>query len=346
MTNRAMTVGVTDISPSSPPAGLGARILAVVPCLNEAAMIEACLTSLMNDASDIELIVMDGGSNDGTQAIVIALQDRFPQIILRHNPRRSQAAALNIAAADEATSRDILIRCDAHAVYPPGFLLAVAQRLIETECDSLVVPMDAVPGPSPTIIGRANALLADTRFGAGGSAHRGGRRSGFVDHGHHAGFRRERFTALGGYDESLIANEDAEYDTRLLADGGRIWLDADIRIQYIPRQSLLGLWKQYFRYGQGRALHVRRHRQPLKLRQWIPIGHTAALVLSLVAAPLWPLTLIYPATYLLILALFGLYKAIAASAPCALLAPAVLGTEHLAWGLGFLRASLNTQRPR
>ena len=82
---------------------------------------------------------------------------------LMDNPARLQAAAVNLGARAGAPSRDILIRCDAHAAYPDRFLLDVAEALEAKGSDSLVVPMDATEEPGGAgCFQRANAWIVDT----------------------------------------------------------------------------------------------------------------------------------------------------------------------------------------
>lgn len=315
---------------------LASRIAVVIPAYNEAAGIDACIRSLMAGAGPIEMLVLDGGSTDGTQGIVEEMRGEFPNLSVHHNERKNQGSAVNLGAELAAPERDILIRCDAHALYPEGFVHALAEKLIETGGDSVVVPMDAVHHEGAGSFERALALIVDTPFGSGGSAHRGGQVSGWVDHGHHAAFWRERFRAVGGYDETMVPNEDAEFDTRLRADGGRVWLDAGIRLSYFVRQSAGALWRQYWRYGRARARHVMAHNVKPRLRQVIPVLHAAALVLSLSLLPFSPFGILYPAFYAGCIIAVGIMMAFRTKAACAWRIPEVLFILHTAWGLGFL----------
>jgi succinoglycan biosynthesis protein ExoA len=245
-----------------------------------------------------------------------------------------QAAALNLAAAGAPETATILVRCDAHSIYPENFILDVAQSLVDTGAASLVIPMDAV---GETCFEKANAWIVDTPLGSGGAAHRGGKTSGWVDHGHHAGFDLAWYRRIGGYDESFSHNEDAEYDVRLGKAGGRVYLDAGIRIQYIPRGNVRRLWKQYEGYGRGRAKNVRKHGSRLKLRQTVPIlallGSALGLVASLVY---WP-AIILPLGYVAILALASGLVALKHKSPCGLYAGLAAGTMHMSWAFGYLR---------
>ncbi len=317
---------------------LAQRIIVVVPVLNEADHIEHCLADLLSgDAalSACQIIVADGGSQDGTQRIVSELQEKWPNVSLIDNPKKLQAAGVNAGAMAASPERDILIRCDAHSAYPPRFLLDVAAKLVELDCDSVVVPMDARPNGTGCFA-KSNAWIVDTPLGSGGSAHRGGQKSLFVDHGHHAAFWRARFLGLGGYDEAFSHNEDAEYDARLRADGGKIWLEAGLRIGYFPRASAKGLYKQYWGYGRGRARNIRKNGQMPRLRQLIPVIHVIALSISVLAALVIPWTLIYPLFYGMVLLLTSLAMVARHKSLCALWSGVCVGVMHLAWGSGFI----------
>lgn len=312
-----------------------ARILAVAPTLNEQAHIEHCIRSLLGEggSAGVRLIVADGGSTDRTREIVEALRAEFPLLELMDNPKRLQSAALNAAAQQAHEGADILIRCDAHSVYPPNFLLDVAASLLRHDAQSLVIPMDS---QGEGCFQKAVAWISDTPLGSGGSAHRGGAKSGYVDHGHHAGFELATFLALGGYDESFSHNEDAEYDARVVKAGGRIYLDAAIRIGYAPRATLRGLARQYFNYAKGRRRTIAKHRIRPRLRQMIPLGHTLALIASLALAPFSPLGVFYPAFYLALALGVSLGMAAAKRSLCGLWAGAAMATMHTSWGVGFL----------
>lgn len=322
----------------------GADVVAVIPTLNEAAHIEACVRSLTagdERLAAIELVVADGGSTDGTQAIVERLRAEFPNLRLVDNPKRLQSAAVNLAARQAGEGRSILVRCDAHAVYPAGYVMQVADALAQRGVASLVVPMDAA---GTTCFQKANAWIVDTPLGSGGSAHRGGKTSGFVDHGHHAGFDRKVFLETGGYDETFTHNEDAEYDTRLRKAGGRIFMDAGIRLTYLPRDTVAGLARQYFNYGKGRARTLMKHGETPRLRQLIPPATLVACVLGLLVAPfsLWGLAL--PGGYLAALGLASAAVMVKRRSLCGLLAGVASATMHMSWSLGLFRQLLKGQR--
>jgi succinoglycan biosynthesis protein ExoA len=317
------------------------RVIAVIPALNESRHIESCIRSLM--AGDewlrrVPLVVVDGGSTDGTIEIVESLMPEFPNLNLMHNSKKLQSAAINLAVADCAgESATFLVRCDAHSVFPAGFIQSVASALLRTQAASIVIPMDA---RGETCFEKANAWIVDTPLGSGGSAHRGGTRSGYVDHGHHAGFDLSVFRSIGGYDETFSHNEDAEYDERVTQAGSRIFLDATIRKIYIPRGSVAALARQYYNYGKGRARTVIKHRQRPKVRQMLPILALLGCLIGLLAAPFYPPAILLPAGYLTILAAASVFIGLAKMSACGLLAGLASGTMHMSWAAGFIMQSV------
>lgn len=308
-----------------------------IPTLNEEKMIAACLQSLFEGSPGAEnatFVVADGGSTDRTREIVETLRAKSPNLYLIDNPGKLQSFALNLVAEfSEGRGTEILIRCDAHSLYPKGFLSGILQSFNQTNADSIVVPMDSY-GSTP--FGRGAAWVVDTPFGSGGATHRGGRRSGFVDHGHHAGFKMKRFLELGGYDTSFRTNEDAEYDRRLTEAGGRIWMNADCRIDYNMRSTAVSLGKQYWLYGEGRALTILKHRMLPKLRQLLPVIALFGLVGSSLTGFLLNYALfLVPALYISCLIAISIWLAIKHRSLDGLWAGPALAIIQNAWACGF-----------
>ncbi|MEM1383242.1 MAG: glycosyltransferase family 2 protein [Pseudomonadota bacterium] len=335
-TDAAMMLSTSDLpaaAAETPPED----VIVIIPALNEECHIRDCILSLVEGdpiAGRCLVLVADGGSTDRTAETVTDLSRSHPNVRLVPNPGRLQAAGVNLALADEHAGRKILIRCDAHSAYPLGYVSRLVETLLSKDAVSVVVPMDA------TVTGgcfqRALVWVADTKIGAGGARHRGGTQSGYVDHGHHAAFRLDAYRAAGGYDEAFRTNEDAELDHRLRAAGGKIWLDAGIRVAYFPRSTPGGLWRQYLRYGDGRARTCLKHRIKPGLRQMIPAVNFILLILSLMLVLVTPLGWLWPATYAAILLATSLWVAAANRSACGLLAGLAVGIMHIGWAIGFL----------
>jgi succinoglycan biosynthesis protein ExoA len=321
------------------------RVAIVVPVLNEERYIAGCLATLLRQAEaiDADVLVMDGGSIDATRQIVSGLQEQHKRLFWYDNPGRLQSAAVNLAAKIAAPDVTVLVRADAHAGYRPDFVATCVAALRSHDATAVVVPMRTVGVGG---MQRAIAAVQNSRMGNGGSAHRVGGKSGFVDHGHHAAFDRAFFQRIGGYDEMFSHNEDAELDERARRAGGRIWMCADATIDYFPRSRLLPLARQYFKHGAGRAGTLLKHRKRPRPRQMAAPVILAGCVGGAALAPLSPWFATAPVSYAFGCFVWGGVAAARARDPWLVaIAPAAM-TVHLSWGAGFLSTVLGALRTR
>lgn len=309
--------------------------LIVIPCLDEAGYIEELITSLISQTAnlDVQIIVADGGSVDGSQAIVERVTSRSDgKVVLLHNPKRLQSAALNLALKEYGSACKYVIRIDAHGTYPEDFcqqLLAEAEKM---SADAVVVSMNTV-GYDP--VSSASAVVQNSRLGNGGSKHRTQSTGQWIDHGHHALIRVAAFNAIGGYDEAFSHNEDAELDYRLGEAGYRIWLTAKTGMTYHPRSSLSALFRQYLNYGKGRARNLLKHKVWPKARQNLPLLVFPAVALIGLQPVLGGLALLPALFWASVCMGFGLVVAVRTSQPNLILAGVSAIVMHLAWSLGF-----------
>ncbi|MEO1140411.1 MAG: glycosyltransferase family 2 protein [Pseudomonadota bacterium] len=264
--------------------------LVVVPCLNEAAHIERILGQLIPAMRRLggRVVVVDGGSTDGTIDIVDKFIESNDRASLIHNPDRIQSAAINLAVAKDDGAARHLIRIDAHCAYPDDFCDVLMQQAKSVYADSIVVSMIA-EGLTP--VQSINAATQNSPVGNGGSAHRTLPSGAYVDHGHHALIKMAAFRAVGGYDPTFSHNEDAELDYRLRAAGYRLWLTSATVITYFPRQSLSAVARQYFHYGTGRARNLLKHSVMPRLRQTKVMLVLPAVLLAMLGPVHWVFTL-------------------------------------------------------
>lgn len=309
-------------------------ILIIIPCLNEIRHIDSLVRYLVHDNIDIatHIVIADGGSVDGTVAAAQKLAAEFPHVTYWHNPKKLQSAAVNLAVERYGDGHEILVRIDAHADYPPGFIKALLAEAKVTGADAVAAPMDTV-GVTP--FQRAVAAAQNSKLGNGGSAHRNANSHGqWVDHGHHALIKVAAFRAVGGYDENFSHNEDAELDTRLIKAGYKIWLTGKTFGTYYPRSRPWPLFKQYRGYGRGRARNILKHKTRPKLRQMLPVLVFPA-VLGVVIAP--SLLIFIPAAiWGLVCFSYGVWLGLRARDPAVMMMAGLAAMiMHLAWSMGF-----------
>jgi len=295
-------------------------VTVAVPVLNEERHLSACLDSIVaqNYQGELEILVVDGGSTDSTRSIASS----YPGVRLLHNPRRLQSAGLNIAL--EAAKGDVLVRVDGHSTIAPDFVERSVDALRST--GAAMVGAGLRPSPGVTWIQRAIAAALVSPLGAGPAPFRLGGPSRWVDTVFLSTFWTAAAREVGGYVEDPQLNEDPEFAYRLAAKGG-VWYEEGLDSTYQPRETLVALARQYYRYGGLRAGTVRRHPGVLAPRQ--------------VAAPLLLVALFTPwrraalAAYALLIggvASRKLAKDPGASAGLLLVLPSM----HFPWSVGFL----------
>lgn len=306
----------------------------VVPVLNEESCISETLEKIVGneiDGVDLRVIVVDGGSVDSTLEKVMGLGLESVEILF--NEKKIQSAGVNQGFRKLREHCDFLLRVDAHCVYPEDYVERCLGTINRTGADSVVVVMDTV---WQTPFQRVVAFLSDRLYGGGGSPHRGGRESGWVAHGHHALFKSSAFFSVGGYDENMVANEDAELDARLLSGGFKIFLDSDIRIGYLPRQDVLSLYRQYHRNGCGRAQTALRHKI-IGLRQLLPVFLTGSVLVMFGAILCKPITATFLLPYFGFLFVAFFHFLVCEGARSSLKVFPALIAMHFGFGVGFIK---------
>jgi len=164
--------------------------------------------------------------------------------------------------------------------------------------------------------------------------------AGEVDTVPFGAFRRDLVDEIGGYDESLLTNEDYEFNTRIHQRGGKIWLDPQIRSVYFARSTLGALSRQYYRYGYWKWRMLNRYPRTLRYRQALPPIFVLSLVLLSILAPFWWLAavglLVEVVLYIGILVVASIPLAIKCKDLLLIAAlPLAIATMHISWGWGF-----------
>lgn len=235
-------------------------VTVAIPTLNEKRHIEACLDAVLAQSYRrvVEILVVDGGSTDGTQA----LASRHPGVQVLHNPRRIQAAGLNIALKE--AKGEVFVRIDGHCSIAPDYVKRCVDTLAQT--GAAMVGGCQMPAKGGTTCQRGIAAALEARFGGGPANFRQGNYAGWSDTVYMGAMWTKVALEVGAYDERRVTNEDAELALRLQGAGG-VWLDPAVRSTYKPRDSLRSLGLQYYRYGVGRASTIISHPESVRPRQ-------------------------------------------------------------------------------
>ena len=313
----------------------------IVPARNAEATLAKALESALAQhyPGAVEVIVADGSDSPATRELV---RRRFPGVRLVPNPEGTIPAGLNRALG--ASTHAIVARCDAHSALPPGYLTRAVATLQRTGAANVGGRMNSV-GSTP--FERAVALTTATALGAGDARYRVGGPEGPADTVFPGLLRRDALDAAGGWDETLLRNEDYELNWRLRARGETVWFDPALAVDYRPRGTFRALARQYFDYGRWKRATLARHPRSWRARQLAPPLLLATLAASgalaaaaaLDALPARPVlaaaAAAAPLGYLLALGAGAAAIGVRRRRPEAVLVPAVAATIHLAWAAGF-----------
>ena len=254
----------------------------LVPCRNERAHIARCLESILaNDypAERLEILVIDGQSDDGTADVIRSYAASAPPIRLLSNERRVVPAALNLGIASAAG--EIVIRMDAHNEYPSTYISDLVGWLNRTGADNVGGAWITRPADDSTTA-RAIATAVTHRLGTGGAQYRLGAVSTpqHVDTVPFGCFRKELFNRVGLFDEQLIRNQDDEFNGRLRRAGGTVLLVPGVVSYYYARGSYRSLARTYYQYGFFKPLAAYKVGRVQTVRQLIPAALVAAFVVT------------------------------------------------------------------
>jgi succinoglycan biosynthesis protein ExoA len=308
-------------------------VTVIMPARNEEQAIGAALDSVLRQTyRHLQFVVIDGGSTDRTGAIIEQRRAQDPRIEVLTNPVPSIPVSLNLGLA--AARGRWLVRVDAHSTVSPTYVADLVARLREGTWAGVG---GIKPGVGVTPAGRAIAAAMSSRFGVGNSRYHYATSEVEVDHLPFGAYPVGLLRDVGGWDESLVANEDYELDYRLRLRGGRLLLDPSVVIDWHCRQSVPELYRQYVRYGKGKADVAMLHPASLSAR------HTAApmLVAWLTLAALRVRR--HPAQAALMLAPYAAGVAVATGRTRRTLEddgdwihlPGAFAAMHVGWGYGF-----------
>ncbi|MDF1597154.1 MAG: glycosyltransferase family 2 protein [Acidimicrobiia bacterium] len=307
----------------------------VMPARNERGSIAASIRSALDQEYEgvLEVVVADGSSVDGTRELLDELAAADDRLRVVSNPDGNTPAGLNKAIL--ASRGEIVVRLDAHAVLPDGYVQRAVETLTTTGADNVGGIQDA---HGETTLQRAIAMAMSSPLGVGDARFRYGGTAGPADTVYLGVFRRQSLEKIGFFDERLLRNQDYELNYRIRRAGGLVYFDPELKIRYTPRGTLGGLWRQYYQYGQGKRRMLRTHPAAIRWRQLAPPALIAGLAVSVVlaATPWRPLALVVPALYVSFIVGGSLWSSLKHRVAATLLLPVVLPTMHLAWGLGFL----------
>ena len=312
----------------------------IIPCRNEEKYIGKCLASILNQdypKDKVEILVVDGMSEDKTREIVKNYSEKYSFIKLLDNPRKFTNFAFNTGIKE--AKGEIIMIMGAHAGYEKDYILKCLKYLQEYNADNVGGVMKTLPAKD-TIIAKAIAIVLSHPFGAGGSYFRiGVKTPKWVDTVFGGCYRREIFDRVGLFNENLAKTQDMEFNIRLKRAGGKILLVPEIVAYYYPKSNLKDFFLHNFEDGIWAIYPLKFVKIPLKLRHYIPLIFTSSLLGTGILGIFFP---IFFWLFLFIISLYLLANVYFSSKTVLrekdfkyfFIMPVVFATRHIGYGLG------------
>ena len=257
-------------------------ISVIIPTRNEEKFIENCIKSLLNcrsiksDSFNVQFIIVDGMSTDKTIEII---EKKFSNLNIKifKNPNLYQSYAMNIGIKNSKSKKDksIIIRADAHSIYPEDYIFKCSQALFDSGGGNA--------GPIQRAIGtnfftKVVADVMNSGYAMGGVNYRKIKYDPLksekyfeTDTVYLGSWRTLDLLEFRGFNEEFQINEDYELNIRLRKSGRKVILITNLIVDYFVRSSLFGLIKQFFKYGLWKTKTLSVHPESLKLRQLAPV---------------------------------------------------------------------------
>lgn len=310
----------------------------ILPIRNEKNHIQYCLDAILAQdypQDQIEILIADGLSDDGTREIVATNQGDHPNIRLINNPGKIVPTGINLALRE--AKGEVVIRVDGHTLIAPDYVSQCVKILESTGADNVGGKMTAL---GSTCFGEAIAEATSHPFGIGNAKFHYSDKQEWVDSVYMGAWPRRVFEEIGLFDEELVRNQDDEFNYRLRETGGRILLHPNIKSKYTVRSTPQALWRQYFQYGLWKVRVLQKHPKQMSLRQFVPPAFVLSIIISLfLAFAIWW-------GWVALAAVLGLYLAVNLIFSFAIaskndwqllgLLPIAFAIIHFSYGLGFL----------
>jgi succinoglycan biosynthesis protein ExoA len=326
------------------------RVSVIAPMWNEADHIEAFVADMAGQdfEGEVELLVADGGSTDDSAARLRDAAARHGvDVTVLDNPERWVSHGLNRCI--RAAGGDLIVRVDCHSRYPADYLRRCVAAAEETGAENVGGVFEP-KGRTPTE--RAVACAMSSPFGGIGWSRQGSNGRVDVDTVPYGAFRPDVFERVGLFDETLVRNQDDEFNLRLRLAGGRVVLDPSIRVFYTPRGTFGGLFRQYYEYGYWKPVVMRKHGRIVSARSLAPGAFVAVLLVLGALAPRMPAArralALQSGAYAAGALGFGALALRRSREPRRLLSrtTAAFPTMHVAYGLGTLTGWARVARTR
>ncbi len=316
------------------------KISIIIPMLNEKNYIAQCIESIVScdyDNNNIEIIIIDSMSTDGSHNIVNTYKTKYSNIHSYENTKIFTPFAFNIGIKN--STGDYIFIVSAHCKYDNDYFSTLVHYAKKLNADA-VGAVSKTGVLNKTAKSCAIKEVLSNKFGVGNSYFRTGTDEIIEVDAISGCYKKSVFEKYGLYDERLIRNQDIELNKRIKNGGGKLFLIPHTSYTYFVRETFRPLAKNNYKNGFWNILtaHYTKTFSSLSLRHFIPLFFVLSLLLPLLFYPLIPqliwVTLTSLLSYILLISSVS-YKLKNKSTDMPHLISCFL-TLHLSYGAGSL----------
>lgn len=320
-------------------------VSALLVTRNEKDYIKMSLMSLINQTypkDKYEIIIIDGGSTDGTLDTIKELQDTYNNgsfsIRVVSNPKKILATGWNIGI--QAASGEYVVRIDAHSTAEPDFIEKSVETILRV--DAVCVGGKLI---SKSLNGEDNVIshVLSSPFGVGNSSFRVSEEEGYADTAVYGLYKKVVFEKAGYFDEKMVRNQDIEMHSRIKKEGGKFYFNPAIRSTYYTRNTVKKMLKQAYGNGQWNMVLLKRGSGALSLRHMVPFAFVLSIIGAIALGFLHPIFWLLGICVILLHLGLGIYFATKKSKKISqiLAMPFLFISLHVAYGVGYIRGLFN-----
>lgn len=253
----------------------------IIPAFNEGKYISQTLQQLHDQSypkDRMEIVVVDGGSTDNTFDIVSQWADQlFLNIRFLPNIKRISSCARNIGIS--VARGEYVLFIDAHVFIPSSQLIEDMVHAARNQSALVLGRPQPLNPPALSIFQFVVANVRGSKFGHSTRSFIYSDIEGWVSPvSVGVMYHVSLFDKVGYFDESFDAAEDVDFNFRLEQEGYEAYISPDFKILYYPRKNIVGLLKQMFRYGLGRARFTNKHIKGVQYEIFFPVLVLLAVV--------------------------------------------------------------------
>lgn len=330
----------------------------IIPCRNEEKHIKKCLDSLIGQdylKEKMEIIIVDGMSDDGTRIIMEKYLQQYPFIKLLDNLKRITPVALNIGIKN--AKGELIAIIGAHAVYNNDYISKCVKFSVEYNTDKVGGILITISG-SDSLVNKAINICLSHPFGVGNSYFRTmGRNKALSDDGENNSssrtdfskprlvdavfggcYKKEVFEKVGLFNENIARSQDIEFDARLRKAGGKILLVPEILAYYYSDDNFGKFCKHIFSNGFWATYPLKFGIKIFSWRHLIPLFFATGFLLGLfLSFFFWQMKFIFClilGSYLLLDLFFSIKISAEKGFKYLIILPVIFFSLHFIYGLG------------